>query len=223
MAPQVQWADNGPARREPPGPWPHLDERYDVAKSTGPRTLRMPIRASLWDRFWAKVDKNGPIPAHAQGLGPCWIWTAGTAGNGYGSIRVGRAAEGSLYAHRQSLEWDLGRPLLLGHMACHRCDTPPCVNPRHLFEALGADNVGDMVAKGRQRTVPAVPERRARGERQGGSKLTTPLVLMIWTRHAAGEMGKDIAASLGVHRATVSDILTRKTWAWLAPDESRGQ
>jgi hypothetical protein len=26
------------------------------------------------ENFWAKVDKNGPIPAHAPELSECWIW-----------------------------------------------------------------------------------------------------------------------------------------------------
>src|SRR5208282_3495744 len=26
-------------------------------------------------RFWAHVDKNGPVPPHRPALGPCWVWT----------------------------------------------------------------------------------------------------------------------------------------------------
>jgi hypothetical protein len=26
-------------------------------------------------RFWAKVHKNGPVPARRPELGPCWVWT----------------------------------------------------------------------------------------------------------------------------------------------------
>lgn len=27
------------------------------------------------ERFWEKVNKDGPIPEHRPELGPCWLWT----------------------------------------------------------------------------------------------------------------------------------------------------
>lgn len=48
---------------------------------------------------------------------------------------------------RLSLSRHLGRPLLPGMFALHRCDTPHCVAQAHLFEGTHQDNMQDMVNK----------------------------------------------------------------------------
>jgi|SRR5580658_5854190 hypothetical protein len=30
-------------------------------------------KISVEERFWSKVDKNGPVPSHRPELGQCWI------------------------------------------------------------------------------------------------------------------------------------------------------
>lgn len=45
-------------------------------------------RRSLSERFWEKVNKDGPVPAYAPELGPCWIWTAFCLWNGYGRFGI---------------------------------------------------------------------------------------------------------------------------------------
>lgn len=46
----------------------------EVYKSTDGTELA--VIAATWEaRFWAKVDKDGPLPSDTL-LGPCWRWTA---------------------------------------------------------------------------------------------------------------------------------------------------
>lgn len=43
---------------------------------------------SIKKRFFAKVDKDGPIPAHKPELGKCWNWTAAKGWTGYASFHI---------------------------------------------------------------------------------------------------------------------------------------
>lgn len=86
------------------------------------------------ERFLAMVDKNGPV-GH---LGtPCWLWTGGTAGKGYGvfwwNSRLG-------YAHRFSYEQTNGS-IDDGLQVDHRCFVICCVNPEHLRAATCKQNL----------------------------------------------------------------------------------
>ena len=51
--------------------------------------------------------------------------------------------------HRESYRVSRGDPT--GKFVCHKCDTPACVNPDHLFLGTAKDNAGDKIAKGRHR------------------------------------------------------------------------
>lgn len=83
----------------------------------------------------------------------CRIWTGGTCGPGYGKIRV----EGKQrLAHRMAYEIAFG-PIPDGLWVLHRCDTPGCITPDHLFLGTVTDNNADRHAKGRD----------AKGDRNG--------------------------------------------------------
>lgn len=96
-------------------------------------------------RFWAKVNKNGPV--HPVLGTRCWLWTGASDRNGYGRFRVS-AARPTVLSHRFAFELGVG-PIPDDMGACHRCDHPPCVNPAHLFLGTQFDNMADAGQKGR--------------------------------------------------------------------------
>jgi hypothetical protein len=75
----------------------------------------------------------------------CLLWLGKVGTDGYGLFKVGGKRRA---AHRVSYEIHKG-PIPPGLWVLHRCDTPACVNPEHLFLGTHADNMRDMVAKGR--------------------------------------------------------------------------
>jgi hypothetical protein len=129
--------------------------------------------------------------------GGCLLWS-GAASEGYGTLRIARK---KVFTHR--LSWELANgPIPKGMHVLHRCDVRACVNPAHLFLGSNADNVADMVAKGRNSV----------GERNGQAKLTRLLVQDISCRLEAGETGTAISHALGVCEKTVSSIKKGKSW-----------
>ena len=110
---------------------------------------------SLADRFWRKVDKNGPVVR--LGLGRCWIWTGA-----YSRLPDGRRGYGSISVHDKTVKchrfaWKLTHgEIPAGLFVCHRCDNPRCVRPDHLFVGTAKDNIHDAVRKGRMRGANSI-------------------------------------------------------------------
>jgi hypothetical protein len=77
------------------------------------------------ERFWAKVQKNGPDE--------CWPWQERHRFK-YGRLYLGYGADGLRHwasAHRFSYELHNG-PIPTGLQIDHLCRNTTCVNPRHL-------------------------------------------------------------------------------------------
>lgn len=86
-------------------------------------------------RFWAKVDKAGPV--HPTLGTACWLWTA-ALGNGYG--RFSEAAGRHFNAHRWLYERAVGK-VPSGLDLDHLCRVRACVNPSHLEPVTRRVNV----------------------------------------------------------------------------------
>lgn len=144
-------------------------------------------------RFWAKVKRGG----NAQ----CWPWDGSTWAKGHGEFFVS-PERGKVPAHAYALEVATGQPCPVGLEACHRCDNPPCCNPRHIYYGTRQQNVDDMWRRDRGR----------RGSRHVGAKVTEEIVLCIRRRFAAGDTQPDLAGEFGLTDSTISMIVNGKSW-----------
>lgn len=146
--------------------------------------------SSLPRRFWAKVDKEGPIhPTHGQ----CWVWTP-VSGGRYGKLKVN-----DRWTRPHRVSWLLHHGEITdGLFVLHRCDNKRCVNPDHLFLGDDDDNKKDYVAKGFKQN----------------QRLTREQVL--WIREncdpsVSGDIRR-VASVLGVNERTVHGVVTDRSF-----------
>lgn len=103
---------------------------------------------TLPDRFWKKVDKNGPVPAHRPELGPCRLWLGALDSSGYGEYYVRGSMLG---AHRVAFE-DLHEPVPEGLELDHLCRVRRCCNDAHVEPVTGSVNALRGISANREKT-----------------------------------------------------------------------
>lgn len=109
-----------------------------------------------------------------------------------------------MLAHRASWVWTNGRiPAYLSVL--HKCDNPPCINPKHLFLGMQLDNIRDMILKGRNNPVS--------GEDCYKAKLTFANVKWIRNNYIPYKMSmRKIAKRFDVCHKTIQSVLNKKSW-----------
>lgn len=182
---------------------------YQRLKNHGSPHVKLTLKGEpVTDRFWLRVERGAE----------CWIWTGAKTEDGYGRLwGIDKEAR----AHRLSYEMNVG-PIPDGLDVLHRCDTPACVRPEHLFVGTQLDNARDMHAKGRA-NLPArsgehhwtkrKPDRVARGSGKTKSHLTEALVAEIRSRYARGGMSqREMARQYQLGYKNLNLILNNRTW-----------
>ena len=148
---------------------------------------------TLEERFWSKVNKTPD----------CWLWTAARNVDGYGYFRVSGITR---RAHRFSYELHFGK-IPDGMQVLHKCDTPACVCPAHLFIGTNADNMHDKVVKGRWKGgfTP--------GSANPMAKLNEAAVEVIRGLYASCDHTQaSLARQFGVSQKQISYIVNLKKW-----------
>jgi hypothetical protein len=143
---------------------------------------------------------RGTIEAYSMPVTECgcWIWLGATNSQGYGSVHIkGKQVK----AHR--LSWTAFKGTIpQNSLVLHKCDTPACVNPDHLFLGNAVDNSLDMLNKGRGN--------KAKGDSNGFAKMTPYAVRMA---RAYAFTAAELAARFGVSESTIERVRSRERWS----------
>ncbi len=117
--------------------------------------------SGIYQRMRATLPERIEFYSIPEPNSGCWLWTGSLTSGGYGCCwwdgKQTNAHRFSWLAYRGEIP--------SGQLVLHKCDMPSCVNPDHLFLGTAADNMRDMVAKGRKRGG-AIPGQKFRPRRK---------------------------------------------------------
>jgi len=134
---------------------------------------------SVPKRVWAKID--------VREQDECWPWKGSKRREGHGQLWVA----GTTVAATRLLWVSIHGPVPRDRVVMHKCDNPPCMNPKHLQLGTNHDNVLDAQRKGRLKG-------RAR------RKLKAETRREIGRLRASGLTQREVAEQFGVNPRTVA-------------------
>lgn len=173
--------------------WPEISKALD--KPIG--TVRYAARKLGLSKDGKERTLRGHFETKHTKTSSCWNWTGPIRDDGYGCFQNREVYH---FAHRLSWILNVG-PIGPEQNVLHTCDNRRCVNPEHLYLGSHKDNMLDRERRGRN----------------GQRKLSRSDVEEIRHRADAGETQASIAEDFPVGRSHISEIASRKKWAWL-PD-----
>lgn len=143
------------------------------------------------------------MPGDPPEAGVPWLWTGWIDPNGYGKMaHAGR----HYWAHRVSYSLFRG-DIPKGMFVLHSTDIPADVNPWNLRVGTHADNMTDMVERGRSSRYPLL------GTENGLARLTDDDVREMRRLHAAGGWTQAaLGKHFGVTREAAREVIHRRTW-----------
>lgn len=130
----------------------------------------------------------------------CWLWCGPIDGRGYGKFIYRNRAYTASRVSAALAGYDVA-----GLSVCHHCDTPLCVNPKHLFVGTQKDNIRDMHQK----------NRAAIGENMPTAKLDNSMVRAIRGLASLGRKQNVMARQYRVAPMTISRIVRNESWKHL--------
>jgi hypothetical protein len=129
----------------------------------------------------------------------CWLWIGETNKTGYAKIKTPiNGIVKNLRVTKIMYEQYIG-PVPDGLFLLHKCDTPSCVNPYHMFTGKHKENNHDCIKKKRNNI----------GQKNGQAKLTNEQIINI---RKDVRPQRIIAKDYGVSHQNISRIKGFKQW-----------
>jgi hypothetical protein len=136
------------------------------------------------------------IPSQVEPCGECLIWKNGKDPDGYGVTSVKNKTR---RVHKLVYEIYHGK-VREGMCVCHTCDTPSCVNIKHLYQGTHKENVADRETRNRSN--------RRHGATSNLCRYDDETIASVRRMHAQGHSNREISNITGLRIAYVWALVT---------------